>query len=298
MRNKLTIGCNLYTHKGFESVTCEQLFELITAPSGFIREKTLDVRRSGWSPKLQNLLKKELPFVLANGVFDKRLNTNLIEYSRYVLIDIDYDLATEEAKRDADLIRIKSDPYSRLVYLSPRGGIKVLVEHNNSDSAHHAELYDVVAAHFGTTAVDMKCRDLTRANFICYDADAQLNLTSKVFRFHPLKAGTAVVPYTPKRSPKAVTTKTLLNRYNIKPIPATLRKRSDLCRAISMAQKWADKKFPVVRGQRNSNLFTLACVIHDRGVSFDDALFYAVAKFVADDFLGNEIEQVIINAYR
>lgn len=297
MRTKLTVGYSIYTHKGFESFGCEQLFELITAPSGYIREKTLDVRRSGWNPDLQKHLKNELPIVMANGVFDKRLNTNLIEYSRYIMIDLDYD-SSEEAKRDADLLRIKSDPYSRLVYLSPRGGIKVLVEHDNSDSAHHAELYDVVAAHFGTTAVDLKCRDIARANFICYDPDAQLNLASKVFKFKPLKAGTAVAKYTPKRSPKAVTTKTLLNRYNIKPIPATLCKRPDICRVLSMAQKWADKKFPIAKGQRNSSLFTFACVLHDRGVSQEDAEFYAVAKFIADDFLGAEIEQVIINAYR
>ncbi len=297
MREKITVGYGLYSHKGFESFTNEQYFELITAPSGYIREKTLDVRRSGWNPSLQKQLKNELPIVMVNGVFDKRLNTNLIEYSRYIMIDLDYD-SSEVAKRDADLLRIKSDPFSRLVHLSPRGGIKILVEHDNSDPAYHAELYDVVAAHFGTTAVDSKCRDLARANFICYDPDAKLNLTSQVFRFKPLRAGTAVAKYIPKRSPKAVTTKTLLGRYNIKPIPATLRKRSDICRVLSMAQKWADKKFPIAKGQRNSNLFTFACVLHDRGVSFEDALFYAVAKFVADDFLGNEIEKIIINAYK
>lgn len=298
MNEQFTVGCSLYTHKGFESFTQEQYFELITAQSGFIRSKTLDVRRSGWNPTLQKQLKNELPIVMANGVFDKRLNTNLIEYSRYIIIDLDYDLPREETKRDADLKRIRCDPYSRLVHLSPREGIKILVEHDNCDPAHHAELYDVIAAHFGTTATDTKCRDLSRANFICYDPDAQLNLSSNVFRFTPLKTGEPVEPYNPKRSPKAVVTKTLFGRYGIKPIPTALQLRSEICRILSMAQKWADKKFPIVKGQRNSNLFTFACVLHDRGVSFEDALFYLTAKYVAKDFLGDEIEQIIINAYK
>ncbi len=298
MTNMLTVGLGLYTHKGFESFAVEQLYELITAPCGFIRSKTLDVRRSGWNPTLQKHLKSELPIVMANGVFDKRLNTNLIEYSRYIIIDLDYELPRDEAKRDADLKRIRCDPYSRLVHLSPREGIKILVEHDNCDPAHHAELYDVVAAHFGTTATDTKCRDLARANFICYDADAQLNLSSKVFSFTPTGSGAAVKLHTPKWAPKVVSSKTLLSRYEIKPIPAAITSRREMCRVISLVQKWADKRFPVAKGARNSNLFTFACVLHDRGVSYDDALFYLTSKYVASDFLGDEIEQIVINAYK
>ncbi len=285
------------SQEGARKMTLEQLHMLITS-NGDIRTKCLNIRMNEDNPDEQNRLKKSLPVVLANGVFSQRSYTGLVEYSRYVIMDYDYKLPEERAERDRDLEMFRADRYARLVYLSPRGGIKVLVEHSNTDSAYHAELYGAIGEYYKLSRCDAKCKDLPRCHHISYDPNALLNPDSELFEFTPTKRAESM-PI--RRNPATVESMNIAaieKRHNItKPLVTPLNDVQTY-EAIKEVNEWSKRSFPIAVGERNPNLFTFACVLHDRGVPHRAALEYLVTMFVTDSFTGAEIEKIVWSAYR
>ncbi len=300
MRDYFTIAPRLLSHKGFSTFSLTELHQMITAKTGVIRSLTLDIERNFSRPKYQKELKFRLPVVLINGVFKQRTAEDLIEYSKYIIIDLDYDLPQQIAQRDADLIRVKANPYARMVFLSPRRGIKVLVEHDNPNQLHHSELYEAIATQLGTQmSVDPNCKDIPRACFISYDPDATLNTTSQVFHFTPSTKACQPQPrLSSAHPPQHTSIGKLRRRYNMIFKPQTLSDSRKIMGVLKMVLKWSAKKFPVSKGYRNANLFRVACLLHDHGVSQKDAVIYLTLKYVASDFRGDEIENIILNAYK
>ncbi len=286
------------SQEGVTIMTLEQLYMLITS-CGDIRTKCLNIKRMEGNPDEQNRLKGYLPIVLANGVFSQRNYGGLEEYSRYVIMDYDYKLPEERAERDRDLEMFRADRYARLVYRSPRGGIKVLVEHNNNNPDHHAELYGAIGRYYNLPRFDAACKDIPRCHHISYDPDALINPDSETFDFTPTQRAESV----PIRNNLAITIESMdsakiKKKYGITTSPATPLDDAQTYEAIKEVYEWSKKSFPIAVGERNPNLFKFACVLHDRGVPHRAALQYLVTMFVSDSFTGAEIEKIVWSAYR
>lgn len=87
MTDKITLIEGLFRN---QYVCISELLDLknkIETPYGYIKDITLDIQRNMGNKKKQDWLKKKLPVVLVNGIFGKRLDTALSDYSCYICID-------------------------------------------------------------------------------------------------------------------------------------------------------------------------------------------------------------------
>ena len=283
MTDKITLIEGLFRN---QYICISELLDLknkIETPYGYIKDITLDIQRNMGNKKKQDWLKKKLPVVLVNGIFGKRLDTALSDYSYYICIDLDYDLPNELSERDSDWVKHTSDPYVRMAFHSPRGGIKLIIQHDSLDPAFHKELYSSISGYLGNTHIDSKCDNLSRAHFICYDPKVYYNSDSKVFHFIPSSPTAKVTPYVASKTIKSTGATFWKNLM----LPPPKFKSPD--QAIKKVQELSDRYF---------NLFRFACKLHDYGVSKDDALMYLMLRYVVSDFDGTEIEGIVESAYK
>lgn len=291
MTDKITLIEGLFRNR---YVCISELLDLknkIETPYGYIKDITLDIQRNIGNKKRQNWLKKKLPIVLVNGIFGKRLDTALTDYSCFICMDLDYELPNELAERDSDWVKHTSDPYVRMAFHSPRGGIKLIIRHDSLDPTFHKELYHSISEHLRNTHIDSKCDNLSRAHFISYDPRVYYNADSKIYHFVPSSPVVKITPYVASKTIKSVGATFWKNLM----LPPPKFKNTD--QAIKKAQELSDKYFPVSPGFRNSNLFRFACNLHDYNVPKDDALVYLMLRYVESDFDGTEIENIVNSAY-
>ncbi len=292
MTDKITLIEGLFRN---QYVCISELLDLknkIETPYGYIKDITLDIQRNMGNKKKQDWLKKKLPVVLVNGIFGKRLDTALSDYSCYICIDLDYNLPNELSERDSDWVKHTSDPYVKMAFHSPRGGIKLIIQHDSLDPAFHKELYSSISGYLGNTHIDSKCDNLSRAHFISYDPKVYYNADSEIYHFVPASSTAKITPYVTSKTIKS-TGATFWKNLMLQP-----PKFKNPDQAIKKVQELSDRYFPVSRGFRNSNLFRFACKLHDYGVSKDDALMYLLLRYVEPDFDGTEIEGIVNSAYK
>ncbi len=291
MTSDITIFDKLCNSEDRRIATVADLQELIAAPRGYIREVTLDIRRSSDSDRQQKL-KMRLPVVVANGVFSRRVGGAICDYGCHIILDFDYKLPMEQSKRDADWNSLKVDPYTKLLFHSPRGGIKLLIAHDSEDPSHHSELYQTIGNHYKNlyeVVTDPKCNDVPRCHFICHDSDVRYNPASKLFHFTPSTTPQPFIATNKSGSVKSIgSLKESLN------IPAKIFPSHE--KAIEKAQEWCDSRFPLCHGFRNAHLFKFTTLLHDWGVPFDMALLYLTLRYIEPDF-NDEIEGVVRSAY-
>ncbi len=292
MREKISFSYNLYTTEEVVVEGIDFLEELIRYNKGIIRETTLDIQRNEGNPERQNELKQSLPISMASGVFSKKGKGFIQFYSKFIIIDIDYKIPQDQTRRDRDWKKLERIPYVRLMYRSPRGGIKVLVVHDNEDIYQHEQLYEQIGNSLGVVGVDMKCNDLARGNFISYDPDLYSNPQPTVFQYKPVSKP---VRFTPKPNQKvhSITRKTFLDKRIFK-----APKQQSPKTAIAAVQKLSKEHFPVCKGYRNSHVFKFAVKLYERNVPQDEAEMYLVLKYAESDFTGEEIEQIVNSAYK
>lgn len=297
MTRNITKCRSIYDTAQCKTITIEILKEMIESPTGTIREVTLKIQESS-DDFIKNRLKSFLPVVLANGEFNERKSSGLVDYSCFIIIDFDYNFPEEKGLRDREWKLFKTSSFVRLMYRSPRGGIKVIVEHNNIDPAFHGDLYDAVARQLGSKNIDLKCKDLSRANYISYDPTPFYDPSSSVFNFTPPTTATPFVKTSTRIvSPTSITA--IKRHYRMIPfIQLKNPTKNAEYSIISAVQAWSDKEFPLCKGHRNSHLFKFACALHDRGIHKQTALEYLTLKYIAPDFRYKEIKSVITSAYK
>ena len=273
MIDKITLLSTLYNGNCISSSSLKDLYELILEDKSVISNITNDIKRNIRFPKEQDRLKKTLPIVMFNGLFNKRNNNSLIEYSSYICIDLDYDLPKEETIRDTDWNNFRTNPMTRLAYHSPRGGIKLIIEHDSTNPVYHKELYLQLSDFLGNPHTDRNCHDLGRCHFITHDPEVYFNPDSTVYHFIPKSSISSEVSKPKKFSGSDFgKMKDLL-------VPASHTFKTTKA-AIRKAQEISDKYFPIVKGYRNSHTYKLACLMKDYEVPKDEALVYLVLRFV------------------
>ena len=233
---------------------------------------TIKMIRSCKDKGERNEYKKLLPAICFSGQFNKRSDSSLILHSGIICLDFD----DYEKKKDMlqDKETLSKDKYVYSVFISPSGnGLKVLVK-IPQDPDNHVNYFNSLQKHFDSNHFDKTCKNVSRVCYESYDPLIHINENSSVW------------DKIDEPEYKEV------NTYRDRPtIPIT-----DENKVVDILVKWWTKKYPMVEGQRNQNVFILAMAFNDYGINRSLA-GYVLSQYVTEDFTHAEIERTISSAY-
>jgi len=227
--------------------------------------------RSIKDKKQINELKKNLPAICFSGVFNKRNDASLVEHSGFICLDFD----GFENKKDLQKFKkdLKKDEYVYSAFISPSGaGIKVIVK-IPKEPGSHTFFFEALNDHFNSIHFDLTSKNLSRVCYESYDPDIYVNEDSRMW-----------VDKLEKITPVEVKTTDVS-------IPIT-----DETKIVEILVNWWEKKYPMIEGQRNQNVYILAAAFNDFGVSKAVAGF-VFKRYESDGFTDKEIRQTIDSAY-
>lgn len=221
----------------------------------------------------RNDLKKLLPAICFSGIFNKRTDASLIQHSGLICLDFDGYQKTKDLNEDKE--RMSKNKYVYSVFLSPSGnGLKVLVK-IPADQDNHINYFNSLEKHFNSQYFDKTSKNVSRVCYESYDPLIFVNENSSLWDVIEDLEYTEV------------------SKFKDKPtIPIT-----DENKVIEILVKWWTKKYPMIEGQRNHNVYILAMAFNDFGISKPLAS-YVLNKYATEDFTVREIGMTIDSAYR
>ena len=221
----------------------------------------------------RNELKKLLPAICFSGTFNKRTDASLMQHSGLICLDFDGYTSGKEMTEDKENLRKNKFVYS--VFVSPSGnGLKVLVK-IPEDPENHINYFNSLEKYFNSKYFDKTSKNVSRVCYESYDALIHVNENSSV--------------WDKIEEPEY----TELSKFRDKPtIPIT-----DENKVVDILVKWWTKKYPMIEGQRNHNVYILAMAFNDFGVNKSLAS-YVLNNYVSADFPISEIQRTIDSAYQ
>ena len=217
-------------------------------------------------------LKKGLPSICFSGRFTKRTDVAIEEHSGLICLDFDgYPKKKDmlEAKE-----RLSKSEYVFAVFISPSGdGLKVVVR-IPADPDSHRKYFNGLKKHFDSPYFDVTSKNLSRVCYESYDPHMYLNEHSTTFTE---VEDEEYVAYTKHQDPPTIVIK-------------------DENKIVEILQKWWVKKYPMVEGSRNENVYILAAALNDHGVSKSLAT-YILAQYEGEGFGSDEIRRTVDSAY-
>lgn len=215
--------------------------------------------------------KRKLKSICFSGEFSYRSAKNIIKHSGFACLDFDkigtYDDAV--CLRDS----LQDNEYIYSAFISPSGnGVKALVK-VPKDIANYKKYYEALCETFDTF-IDSKTKDISRVCFESYDPDLFINPNSKEWVLM-----------------KEYTEVTRKNNY-----PDYFQIK-DTTKKVDVIVKWFNKKFTLNAGERNNNLFKLACGLNRAGMPSEEALGL-FKNFYSAGLTDSELETIIKSAYK
>jgi len=269
MSNNVTIFKNiLHTDTPFHR---DVLSILERVKDGTSKELVKKIRLEKDKTK-RNELKKGLPAVCFSGTFKKRADNALIEHSGLICLDFDgYEKQKSMLEDKEGLCRNK---YTFSVFISPSGnGLKVLVK-VTPDPENHVNYFNSLEKYFASPRFDKTSKNISRVCYESYDPLLFVNENSSI--------------WDTVEEPEFV--EVVRNRDGLT-IPIT-----DENKIVEILVKWWLKKFPMVEGERNHNVFVLAMAMNEFGVNKSLAS-YIIEPYATHDFTKTEINRTIDSAY-
>jgi hypothetical protein len=221
----------------------------------------------------RNELKKRLPAICFSGIFNKRSDSSLLEHSGLICLDFDgYEkkkLLLEHKEK------LTKDNYVYSCFISPSGnGLKVLIKIPSEGADNHVNYFNSLGKYFDSPYFDKVCKNVSRVCYESYDPLIHINNNSVVWD---------------------TITEQEYKEVDIHRDPPTIP-ISDENKIVEILVKWWEKKFPMVEGQRNQNVFVLAMAFNDYGVAKSLA-GYILNNYATKDFPISEITRTIESAY-
>ena len=130
--------------------------------------------------EISDFKKLNFKFACVRGIFSKRCASGLTTPTPYIPIDIDDLLSAEDAREVQQIIINDSMLEVALSFVSPKGfGAKIFIELPDwASSLDYSMQYEIVAKHIAIAhgiSVDLQCKDVARAAFLCHDSNAYIN---------------------------------------------------------------------------------------------------------------------------
>lgn len=225
------------------------------------------------SKEERNRIKKELPAICFSGKFSKRNDDSILEHSG--LICLDFDGYTKQKELLQDKETLSKSKYVFCVFISPSGnGLKVLVKIPPVPD-EHILYFTSLEKHFNSPYFDTTSKNLSRVCYESYDPLIHVNENSSIWD------AIAEPEYTE------------VSKYKDRPtIPIT-----DENKVVDILVKWWTKKYPMVEGHRNHNVYILAMALNDFGINKSLAS-YVLTQYATHDFNLDEISRTIDSAYK
>ena len=245
---------------------------LLRIKNGSSKDK-VEAIRTETDKERRNLLKRDLPSICFSGTFNKREDKAIVEHSGFICLDFD-GYETEGDLLDDKSI-LSADRHSYSVFVSPSGnGLKVIVR-IPPDVDNHKNYFNSLEKHFNSKYFDTTSKNISRVCYESYDPDIYTNLESDMW---DTIEETEYVEL--DRSDKITT------------IPITNDNK-----VVDILLKWWSKKYPMVDGKRNNNMFILASALNDYGVN-KSLSEYVMSQFVSTKHPMSEIQTIINSAYK
>ena len=220
----------------------------------------------------RNELKKGLPAICFSGQFKKRADDAIIEHSG--LICLDFDGYENSGLMLEDKHAMTENPYVMAVFVSPSGnGLKVIVK-IPAEPDNHKRYFEALQEHFDSKYFDVTSKNISRVCYESSDPDMYINMESDVWTELAELEGKTVDKYD-------VTTT----------IPVT-----DEGVIIERLMKWWNRKYGLVDGERNHNVFILASAFNEFGIMKHTAEIF-MSSMAQSDFPMSEIRTTINSAY-
>jgi len=220
----------------------------------------------------RNKYKQSLPAICFSGKFTKRNDVSLQKHSGFICLDFD------GYKKNRDLLqekeRLSKNKYIYSVFISPSGkGLKALVK-IPKDPDNHKNYFLSLQHALNSEYFDKTSKNISRVCYESYDPLIHINENSSVWDKIVEQEYTEV------------------NKHlDIPTIPVT-----DENKIVDILTKWWVKKYPMIEGQRNHNIYVLAAAFNDFGVN-QNLAEYVMNGFSSEDFNQEEIRRTITSAY-
>lgn len=220
----------------------------------------------------RNKMKQELPSICFSGKFNKRADNSLLEHSGLICLDFDGYPSKKEMITEKD--SLSKDKYVYSVFVSPSGdGLKVIVK-IPKDIDNHINYFNSLEKHFNSQHFDKTSKNVSRVCYESYDPMIYINEGSKEWD--------KIEEQEYKEVDKFSSSQT---------IPITNENK-----IVDILMKWWTKRYGLVDGERNNNVYILAAAFNDYGVTKSLAE-YVMSQFEAKDFPMSEIQTTINSAY-
>ena len=242
----------------------DEVLEMIK--SGKAKSQIEEIRKIT-DKKKRNEKKSKLMSICFSGKFARRSIRNVIDHSGFACLDFD-NIDDAEALRDS----LMDNEYIYSAFISPSGnGVKALVKIPASIK-DHTKYYEAICETFDSDLDDTK--DISRVCYISYDPDLFINKDSKVWKLKK--------EYTETKNHNAYP-----NHFKI----------TDVSKKIDVIINWFNKKFTLNVGERNTNLYKLACGLNRAGCDKDKALDIFMTYYSAG-LSRTELSATIASAYK
>jgi len=228
--------------------------------------------RSEKNKSARNELKKKLPSICFSGVFNKRMDSALVEHSGLICLDFDgYEKKKELAD---DRLKFEKNKFVFSVFVSPSGkGLKVLVK-IPQDPENHKKYFNALKKHFGSSYFDSTSKNISR---VCYESfDKQLYVNEKSELWERLEEEEYQEKHLAQGQP--------------------LLKITNESKIVEILLKWWTTKYPMTEGQRNHNVYVIAQAMNEFGINNSTASIIC-NNYATKDFPASEIETTINSAY-
>lgn len=216
----------------------------------------------------RNELKQKLKSICFSGEFSYRSEKNCVKHSGFACLDFD-DVDDPTCLRDT----LEGNDYIYSAFISPSGnGVKAIVK-IPAIIKDHKKYYEALCETFDTK-LDTKTKDISRVCYESYDPQLFLNKDSKIWELK-----------------KEYTETTIKNNY-----PKHFQ-INDTSKKVDVITKWFNKKFTLNVGERNNNLFKLACGLNKAGLPKKECES-TFKSFYSNGLKETEIESLVRSAYK
>ena len=219
-----------------------------------------------------NLLKQQLPAICFSGKFTKRNDNSLSQHSGLICLDFDGYKTKRDLLQEKE--KLAKNKYVYAVFISPSGnGLKAVIKIPPIPE-NHKNYFIGLEKHFNSENFDKSCKNISRVCYESYDPLIHINKNASVWDKIEDKEYSEVVKH-----------------VDIQTIPVT-----DENKIVEILVKWWQKKYPMVEGSRNNNVYVLASAFNDFGVS-QTLGEYILSSFETSTFKKEEIKRTISSAY-
>jgi len=216
----------------------------------------------------RNKLKSNLKSICFSGKFSYRSAKNCIEHSGFACLDFD-EVEDPPCLRDT----LQDNEYVFSAFISPSGnGVKAIVK-IPPEIKNHKKYYEAICETFDTE-LDEKTKDVSRVCYESFDPELFINKDSKVWNIK-----------------KEYTEVTRVNKF---PLRFQILDKS---KKVDVILKWFNKKFALNAGERNNNLFKLACGLNRAG-NLKNETISMFKDFYHSGLDEQELESIVKSAYK